>query len=329
MNLKSAIIFFFTGAIFGVILSPFSSTSPSKFVSSPITNLYANQKKLENYIEVIDSTNNYNSFKNNFDFNEYLDFVDREQQKNISSSGTVLASSIDKFSPILKEIKPMDDVISLKTANKTIAIFGDSMVDTMETNLPYLSSELKKYYPNYHFTFLNYGVGAENAAAGISRINSNFSYKDRNYQPITSIGADIIILGSFAYNPYQDDQITQYENDLKNLIQIFNNTSAKIILLAEIAPLKTSFGDGPNGVNWDDNTSYLHASKIDSYLEKAISVAQSQNISVIDLYHQTIDQNGEGIAKFVNSSDGIHPSQKGHEYIASQISVFLVKNKLI
>jgi hypothetical protein len=103
-------------------------------------------------------------------------------------------------------------------------------------------------------------------------------YKDRNYQAITSVGADIIILGTFAYNPYQDDQIAQYEKDLINLIQILNSLPTKVILLAEIAPLKASFGDGPNGINWDDNTSYLHATKINSYLEKAISVAQSQNI---------------------------------------------------
>lgn len=326
MNLKSAIIFFFTGAIFGVILNPFSTSSPSQLISSPITNLYANQNRLEDSVKIADWENN--SFKNNFDINEYFDFMDKEQQ-NIPSSGSVLASSIDKSSNILSEIKSLDDVINYEIANKTIAIFGDSMVDTMETNLPYLSSELKIHYPNYNFTFLNYGIGAENIGTGISRVNSSFSYKDRNYQAITSVGADIIILGTFAYNPYQDDQIAQYEKDLINLIQILNSLPTKVILLAEIAPLKASFGDGPNGINWDDNTSYLHATKINSYLEKAISVAQSQNIPIIDLYHQTIDKNGEGIAEFVNPSDGIHPSQKGHQFIASQISAFLTKNKLI
>jgi lysophospholipase L1-like esterase len=102
-----------------------------------------------------------------------------------------------------------------------------------------------------------------------------------------------------------------------------------VIFLATIAPLKTGFGKGPGGVNWDIDTAWLHALKIQSHIEAGLAVAAEINLPVIDCYHLTLQDNGEGISKYVNSHDGIHPSEAGHQYIARLITEKLISLKFL
>lgn len=65
-----------------------------------------------------------------------------------------------------------------------IAIFGDSMVDTMSEQLEYLQANLKIKYPNILFEYYNFGIGSQNVLEGLARFHQPFSYKTRNFLPL-------------------------------------------------------------------------------------------------------------------------------------------------
>ena len=285
----------------GLIISPYAINRPEDLLISPSKDLFA-QEKMSN----ISPINTNQSSKSNQLVQLFVTY-DQEQTK-LNQTQQVLGQFISKS-------------ISEKTGTKTIALFGDSMVDTMDTNLPYLAKSLQNIYPNVQFTLLNYGIGAQTVVKGLSRLSEEFNYKDRQYPAILASKADIFIIDSFAYNPMEN--IDEYENKLRQLLTQIKAVGKPVYFLATIAPLKANFGKGPGGVNWESDTAWTHATKIQAHLEKGIAVAKSLEIPIIDCYHPTLQTSGEGTSDYVNKNDGIHPSVAGHQYIASYIANML------
>ena len=110
-----------------------------------------------------------------------------------------------------------------------IAAIGDSMVDTMGSSLDYLAKSLKKKYPNTNFAYYNYGKGAENVEEALARFDKPFSYFERNYPPISHLNADILIVGSYAYNPLIPHNKDKHWQLLASLIQKAKDTGVKVI----------------------------------------------------------------------------------------------------
>lgn len=201
----------------------------------------------------------------------------------------------------------------------SIAVYGDSMVDTMGERLEYLEHALKKKYPDVNFTLYNFGKGAENVEMGLSRFGSELHYQDRNYPSLPQIMPDIIIIGSFAYNPFTPHDRDRHWLGLTHLVQEAKNLTSQVYLLAEIAPLRKDFGKGPNGVNWDDQTNFEHSGRIIEQLENAVGLSKTLHIPIIDVYHESLANATEGKREYVNPGDGIHPNIAGHEYMAEKI----------
>ncbi|MBI3366143.1 SGNH/GDSL hydrolase family protein [Candidatus Roizmanbacteria bacterium] len=197
----------------------------------------------------------------------------------------------------------------------TIAVYGDSMVDTMGERLEYLEHSLKRLYPSVNFTLYNYGKGSENVEMGLGRWNSRLDYQDRHYPSIVEVRPDIIIMGSFAYNPFYPYERDRHWVGLTKIVEEAKSNGSQIYMLAEIAPLRRNFGKGPNGVNWDENTAYIHSGHIIEQLENAVGLAKTLNIPLIDVFHPS-----GGNGSYVNPSDGIHPSVAGHEFTANIIA---------
>lgn len=196
-----------------------------------------------------------------------------------------------------------------------IAVYGDSMVDTMGERLEYLEGSLKKLYPKVNFQLYNFGKGSENVEMGFLKWDQRFDYQDRHYPALTEIRPDIIILGSFSYNPFSPYDRNRHWLGLTKMIAKAKEVTPRVYLLAEIAPLRESFGQGPNGVNWDREASFVHSGNIVEQLENAVSLAQSLGIPLINAF-----QKSGGNPLYVNSGDGIHPSVLGHEFTASLIA---------
>lgn len=205
--------------------------------------------------------------------------------------------------------------IPTKKESYSIAIFGDSMVDTMGERLEYLEHALKKKYPDVNFTLYNYGIGAQNVEMGIERLTKELNHVDRHYPPLSQINPDIIIVGSFAYNPFTPHDRNQHWLSLTKLIESVKTISPKVYMLAEITPLRHDFGRGPNGVNWETSTSYEHSGRIIEQLENAVGLSETLKVPLINVFKKS-----EGKREYVNPSDGIHPSVEGHEFTAELIT---------
>jgi lysophospholipase L1-like esterase len=203
----------------------------------------------------------------------------------------------------------------------SIAVYGDSMVDTMGEQLEYLQKSLKKRYPNTTFYYYNYGIGSQNVDQGLARFHSPFKNKTRSFVPLSELKPDIIIIGSFAYNPYAVHNRDQHWRNLNSLVNEAKATGADVYMLAEVAPLRENFGKGPNGVNWPPSLANQQAERIVAQLENAVFLAlDHQKISLINVY-QTTKVNGKfGDKRWVDSNDGIHPSVAGHTLMAEMIA---------
>ena len=214
--------------------------------------------------------------------------------------------------------------IRLSKSAYSIAIFGDSMVDTMGENLEYLQKSLKSKYPLTRFNLYNYGKGGQNVSQGLERFGSAFSYQSRNYLPITQISADVIILGSFAYNPFAEHSVLRHQETLSKLVGEAKATGAQVYLLAEIAPLKTGFGEGPSGISWPKDLADTQARHIVEQIENVFFLSKSLNVALIDAYDLSKDTDSKfGMKVYVNGSDGIHPSVQGHVLMANLIAASL------
>ncbi len=206
----------------------------------------------------------------------------------------------------------------------TIAIVGDSMVDTMGDKLEYLEDALKSRYPDTQFHLYNYGKGSENVEEALDRVNTEFSYKTRHFPILYKVHPDVIIIGSYAYNPFAPYDRDRHWLGLTHLIQEIQKISPNVYLLAEIAPLRAGFGIGPHGVNWDTTTNYVHSQHIIEQLENARGLAKTLNVLLIDTYAGSLEDDGKVIKRYVSVDDGIHPSEDGHVYMAKKIAETIV-----
>ncbi|MDO8610048.1 MAG: SGNH/GDSL hydrolase family protein [bacterium] len=197
----------------------------------------------------------------------------------------------------------------------TIAIYGDSMVDTMGENLEYVHTSLKQLYPYVNFKLYNYGKGSENVEMSLQRIYDKLDYKDRHYPPITDLKPDLIIIGSFAYNPFSPFDKDRYWVAMTKLVEDFEKITPQVYMMAEINPLRKTFGKGPNGVNWDEQTAFNHSGNILKLMENTISLSGNLHIPLIDVFNRSINIQG-----LTDPNDGIHPSVKGMQFTANIIA---------
>lgn len=194
------------------------------------------------------------------------------------------------------------------------------MVDTMGENLDYLDKQMMARYPQTKFKFYNYGIGSQNVVEANARFDNAFIYKTRNYPPLKEINPDIIIMNSFSYNPIYPYNLNTQLNNLKELISKSKQTKAKVYLMAEIAPLKTGFGKGPGGVNWDEVKTKEHVSYILQNLDGAVNLALQTNTPLINAYKLSQVDGKYGNKLYVATHDGIHPSIEGEVFMANLIA---------
>lgn len=212
----------------------------------------------------------------------------------------------------------------VKKASYTIAIFGDSMVDTMGENLEYLQKIFADKYPETKFNLYNYGIGGQNIEQGLGRFESTFVNRERNFPPIPALVPDVLIIGSFAYNPFPFHDRNRHYTLLRELIGKARNVSSNVYLLAEIAPLKTGFGKGKNGVNMTDVAASEQAKHIIEQLDDVINLSKEKNIPLINAYYNSRIDGIFGDPSLVNKDDGIHPSDAGH-YFTAELIVATIK----
>ena len=202
-----------------------------------------------------------------------------------------------------------------------IAFVGDSMTETMGAALPYVYKELKSKYPEAGFSLYNYGIGSENIVEGISRFSLPYSYKNSSHAPLPELGADIIVVGSYSYNP-----ITPFDKNeawllLADLVGRAKNAGKNVYILAEQAPINDGFGEGVGGVNWPLEITKPHTEKIIMGLKNAVGLAEALDVGLINVFEQSRLESSEyGNPEYVAKHDGIHYSEAGQEFSAKIIT---------
>ncbi len=233
---------------------------------------------------------------------------------------------------IEKEIVEEESLQSEVSGTYTIAVLGDSMVDVLQPELPQLENALKKYYPLAEFKLLNYGVGASDLEYGLTRLTSGYTYLGHSFPSLLSQNPDIIVVESFAYNHWTNNQteLDRYWLTLADLTNIIKSqTRAKIVLAATIAPDVNTLCDGIEGLQLNSEQKREKAAAIKAYLQNLINFASSQNYPLADAYHPSLDSEGNGNPLYINAGDHLHPSGPGGELFAQKVAEAIYKNSLL
>lgn len=202
-----------------------------------------------------------------------------------------------------------------------IAFVGDSMVETMGPGLPYVYRGLKNKYPGVEFSLYNYGIGSENIVEGISRFGLPYAYKGQKHEPLSELGADIIVVGSYSYNPIVPFDKNEAWLLLSDLVGQAKQTGAKVYILAEQAPIKDGFGKGPGGVNWPEEIAGPHVDNIVAGLKNALALGEALEVRVINIFGKSLLEDSEyGNPSYVTKHDGVHYSEAGMELTAKVIT---------
>lgn len=204
----------------------------------------------------------------------------------------------------------------------TIAFLGDSMIDTMGPGLPAVKSRLQSVYADTNFTLLNYGVGGTNIDYGIQRITSGYTYLGNQIPAVADIHPDIVVLESFAYNPFPDaNSVDRHWIALSNAVNTLRSAipGVKIIIAATIAPNSKVFGDGAPGIAFGEMDKIQRTAIIKEYLESTVKFAKGERLPLADAYHASLDANGDGLLSYINGGDHIHYSDAGRALFAQKV----------
>lgn len=223
--------------------------------------------------------------------------------------------------------------VRTKKQSYTIALLGDSMVDTLGPGVPALKTSLQHAYPQTSFTILNYGVGATNIDYGIERVTNGYTYLGNQMPSLSSTQPDIVVLESFGYNPFPVaiGGVDRHWLALARAVDTIRASipGAKIIIGATIAPNSKTFGDGAPGVAFAPQDKIERTTVIKEYLESTVKFASSQRLPLADAYHASLDAQGDGILKYINGGDHIHYSDAGRALFAQKIAGAIAANRLL
>lgn len=237
-------------------------------------------------------------------------------------------------SPVVLGVStPAQPTRTTKKTHITIAVLGDSMVNTLGPGVPDLREELNTIYPQTSFTVLNYGVGAENIDSGLTRITSNYTYLGEEKPSIVSQAPDLVVVESFGYNPYSFDEgaLTRHWLALAALVDAIrtNLPNTEIVMAATIAPNWDTFGDGAAGLSFDPVGKRQKVETIKTYLENTAKFAASQKLPFADAFHPTLTSEGNGKLSYINAGDHIHPSGEGRALFGRVVAATIVSNRLL
>lgn len=210
---------------------------------------------------------------------------------------------------------------NISKKNISIAVFGDSMIETFGQNMPILKKNLEESFPNHKFTLENFGQSATTIDNASSKIPE-----------IIAVKPDIIVIESFAYNNFGNtqagfDKQWQYLSNITSQIKE-KLPSAKIILAATIAPNSVNFTNGIANLNLSSLDKIERTKTIKLYLQNLVNFATSQNFPLANAYKQSLVRD-EGNPQLISSTDNLHLSERGKEFFSSIIVDTISQNKLI
>jgi hypothetical protein len=212
----------------------------------------------------------------------------------------------------------------------TLALLGDSMIDTLKSNICQLS--FQKYFPSIKFNLLDYGYGSTNIESALKRLTETTTYLGVENPSILSQNPDIILIESFAYNNFGNsqggiDRQNQALNTLTNTIKK-QLPNTKILLASTIAPNSITFGNGIKDIHFSALEKIEKSTTIKLYLQNLISFANKNNFALADAFHPSLF-GSDGSSLLIDSNNNIHPSDLGTELFCDITAKSILDNELI
>lgn len=215
----------------------------------------------------------------------------------------------------------------------TIALLGDSMIETLGTGVPDLQRKLSTYYTQSSFTLLNYGIGSTTIDDGIKRITNDSVYNAQKIPSLVSRLPDLVIVESFAYNPYTMDEgaLTRHWLALARIMDILREQlpDAKVLLSATITPNAKTFGNGAPYISYTDIEKHEKVMTIKAYLDNTVRFARSENIPLANAYNPSTMRDGNDNWAYISPVDHIHYSTKGRLFFIDTLFETIIDNKLL
>ena len=211
-------------------------------------------------------------------------------------------------------------IIPNKHAYLTLLV-GDSMVAALGPSANSLRLELLKLYPTHEFVNYNRAVPATNVLTLTSVINENLDD-----------GFDLVIIGSFAYNPLSHLPLDQglkaqtkaLDTTIKTLIQ--KRPEVVIVMITPIAPNKYTFAQKTYALAPEVRAAWV-TERI-AYINNHIKFAKDHQIPLVNIYETSLNENGDGNPIYISSDDYIHPSNAGIELMSREIAQFIFDNQI-
>lgn len=214
----------------------------------------------------------------------------------------------------------------------TIVFLGDSMTTALGPYTDELRTVIKKKYPAFDLIIKNDSIPSTNILSVQDRLLATITFVGKSYPPVLNDPFDIIVVESFGYNPLSEyarqEGLNKQTEQLTNMMEIIlrSDPHAYVIFLATIAPSYSTYGQGI--VQLSPDARHGWAQERAEYIENHIRYAKDHNIPLVDVYDQTRLPDGDGILKYINPADHIHPSQLGVLLIQDQLAQYFINAKV-
>lgn len=105
------------------------------------------------------------------------------------------------------------------------------------------------------------------------------------------------------------------------------NTKSYTIALVGDSISKQKYGQGV--VELSSKQRKKWAEERIAYIKNHIEYAKSHKIPLVNIYESSLTDKGDGREEYLNSSDYIHPSVQGIEFISQQIADYIFREEII
>ncbi len=214
------------------------------------------------------------------------------------------ASSV--ASPIVTPL-PTKEPVAARTKNLTVALLGDSMMQTMGEAIP-LKNFLEEDLPEYSAKILNFGVGSTSIETAPGRVPQ-----------VISQNPDVVVIDSFGYNHAAISLDEQWQLLIK-IVDAFKAQNIKVVLLADIAPNSHIYAKGIEGINWSEADRQQEAGRTRDFIVNIIRFAQGSKLPLADAYSESLGPDGEGKTMYIEQTSNLHPSAEGHRLVSQKIA---------
>jgi len=226
--------------------------------------------------------------------------------------------------------------------NKHIVCFGDSVtqgvphVAPADTFPAVLERRLNAFHgPQVQFCATNAGVGGENTAEGLARIQRD----------VLDHSPDLVLiefgLNDIRYEPAKRISEDQFADNLREMHRLLVERGAAVIFMTPtpIVGAYHVYSKGTDYYNQWGDCNGLNA----IYAEVIRQVARELEAPLCDIYEAFVQEavraefRGETfdyrdlsvLSRYISSRDGVHPTAAGQELIAAELYAVIVRQSLL